>query len=63
MVLAVLANEVKLQIESGVDKEMLDEWSEGEVCMGLFDGSVPEFDTISVGRYNTTELELEDVKE
>ena len=54
---------VSAQVDSPVDQEMLEQWKTGEYCAGLFDGSVPEFDTVSVGRYDTDELPIEELKE
>ena len=40
------------------NQELLDDWNQGQYCAGLFDGTTPEFDTVSVGRYDTDELPL-----
>ena len=60
MVLALLgvATVTNQNVDDPIDQGMLDEWSNGTYCAGLFDGTTPEFDTVSVGRYNTTELPI-----
>ena len=43
--------------------DLTKDWADGELCTGLFDGAVPELETVSVGRYDTDELPLESIKE
>ncbi len=60
MVLLLLgvATVTNQNVDDPIDENFLDEWSNGTYCAGLFDGTVPEFDTVSVGRYNTSELPI-----
>lgn len=42
-------------------KKLKDEWSEGSVCTGIFDGSTPTLDQVTLGRYDTSELPIQDI--
>ena len=41
----------------------MDEWSDNKYCAGLFDGTTPEYDTVTMGRYDTDELPIQDIKD
>ena len=45
-----------------VEYQLLDDWADGQLCTGLFDGETPEFDSITIGRYSTDELPLDEIK-
>ena len=56
-------NSVDVYAQLAETNDLLEEWTEGSLCTGIFDGSTPTFDQVTLGRYDTDELPIDELKE